>query len=133
MGRARHDANLVPTVTGVSSTDGETPIEIWVNPSTHALLLDSSAMYGGASMDTNQVSITTSATLIVAARTTRRSVTVTNLGTTAIYIGPSGVTTTTGSLLIGTAGAAISIPTTAAVYGIVSSGTQSVSYIEVYN
>ena len=133
MGRARHDVNLVPTITGVSSTDGETPIDIYVNPVTHGLLLDTSSMYGSASIATNQVTVSSTATLIAATRSTRRGVIITNLGSTAIYIGTSGVTTANGSLLVGTAGAAIFIPTIADVYGIVAAGTQAVSYMETYN
>lgn len=37
MGRARRDDNFVPTLTGVSSSDGETPIEIYADASTNRL------------------------------------------------------------------------------------------------
>ena len=92
------------------------------------------ANYPGAdNIATNQVSITSAATAIVAARSTRRSVLIINHGTTDVYIGGASVTTSTGILLAGTEGAAIGIGTTAAVYGIVASGSQTVSYIEVYD
>ena len=92
------------------------------------------ANYPGAdNIATNQVSITSAATAIVAARSTRRSVLIINHGTTDVYIGGAAVTTSTGILLAGTEGAAIGIGTTAAVYGIVASGSQTVSYIEVYD
>jgi hypothetical protein len=88
---------------------------------------------GNTTLAHNQVSVTNANTLIVASRSTRSGVLITNLGTTDVYIGNTGVTTSTGTLLLGTKGTALFIPTTAAIYGIVASGTQSVCYLEVYN
>lgn len=42
MGRARFDVNNIHTLTGVSSSDGSTPIELWADPSTHALVVGAS-------------------------------------------------------------------------------------------
>lgn len=82
---------------------------------------------------TGQVSIASTATQIVAARSPRRSVLVINHGTTDVYIGfTSGVTTATGILLTGTKGASLSIPSNTTIYGITASGTQTISYAEVY-
>jgi len=86
---------------------------------------------GSATMATSQISVGTVSTLIVAARVGRSSVTITNLGATDIFIGNTGVALTTGTLLVGTKGAAITIPTSAAIYGI-ASVAQSVSFIENY-
>jgi hypothetical protein len=36
--RARHDVNLVPTLSAVSNADGETPVSLWANPTKHTLL-----------------------------------------------------------------------------------------------
>jgi hypothetical protein len=82
----------------------------------------------------SQVSVDTTSggKLIAAARAGRGAVTIINTGTIAVFIGPSGVTTSTGALLPGIAGASITIPTTAAVYGIVSNGSQTVSVLETY-
>lgn len=88
---------------------------------------------GASTLATTQVTVNSTATQIVAARTGRDAVIIVNLGTTDVYIGVSGVTTSTGLLLLGTKGAAVSIPTTAAVYGIVGAGTQAVSVMEVYD
>jgi hypothetical protein len=79
---------------------------------------------------TAQVTVAATATLIVAARAGRDTVIIENAGTTAVYIGGSGVTTATGMLLPGVLGASIAIETTAAVYGITASGTQAVTIIE---
>lgn len=93
---------------------------------------------GGATLAVNQISVAATSTLIAAARTGnagtgRVSITVTNTGTTAVYIGPTtGVTTTTGTLLPGILGASLTLNTTSAVYGIAASGSQTVSYVETY-
>lgn len=42
MGRARFDVNNIHTLTGVSSSDGSTPVELWADPSTHALVVGAS-------------------------------------------------------------------------------------------
>lgn len=81
---------------------------------------------------TNQVSVTTSSTLIVASRVGRRGLTIVNHGTTDVYIGVTGLTTSNGLLLVGVKGAGISLETEAAIYGIVGTGTQTVSYLEQY-
>lgn len=67
---------------------------------------------------------------IVPANALRGDVTIVNGGTTDIWLGDSGVTITTGVLLAGFKGAAITIPTTAAVYGITAGSAQTVSWIE---
>lgn len=87
---------------------------------------------GSGSIATAQVSVATTSTQIVAARAGRGSVKITNLGTTDVYIGVTGVSTTTGDLLPGTKGASITVPTNAAVFGIASGAAQSVSVLEVF-
>jgi hypothetical protein len=91
---------------------------------------------GAASIATAQVaSVTSAATSILAARTGavgtgRISATIYNNGTVTVFIGTSGVTTSTGIPLI--AGAALTLDTTAAIYGIVSSTAGSVSAVETF-
>ena len=102
--------------------DTNTPIGIAVSP---------------AAIAPAQASCGTTATLIVAARTGaigtgRVNAFVENGGTVAVYVGGSGVTPTTGLLLPGTVGASLSIPTTAALYCVVASGTEPVSAMETY-
>jgi hypothetical protein len=74
--------------------------------------------------------VATTATLIVAQRSGRDTVVVENTGTTAVYLGNSGVTVNNGLLLPGVLGASVAIETTDAVYGIVASGTQVVCAVE---
>lgn len=56
---------------------------------------------------------------------------VTNGGSAAVFLGPAGVTTTTGYSLA--AGATVNVPTTGAateaLYGIVTTGTATVGYL----
>ncbi len=47
MSNARRDGNFVPAMQGVSSVDGSTPTDVWVNPSTHAVLIDSTSLFSG--------------------------------------------------------------------------------------
>ncbi len=46
MADAKRDGNFVPTLIGVSNSDGLTPIVVYADPVTHRLLVDST---GGAS------------------------------------------------------------------------------------
>lgn len=85
-------------------------------------------MAGG--YNTGQETVATTATVIAPARPGRKTITIANSGTTDVYIGGAAVTTSTGFLLTGTKGAGFTVDTEAAVYGIVGSGTQVVSFLE---
>lgn len=77
-----------------------------------------------------QVSVGTSSTLILAANTSRKSMAITNQGASTIFLGNTGVTTSTGFALA--AGATLSdVTTTVAWYGVVASGTVTAGVIEV--
>lgn len=86
---------------------------------------------GSGTIATAQVSVGTTSTQVVAARAGRGSVKITNLGTTDVFIGVTGVTTTTGDILPGTKGASITIPTNAAVFAVAATA-QTVSVMEVF-
>lgn len=86
---------------------------------------------GSTAIAAGQVSCTTAATSIAAARDTRKAIVLVNRSTTAVFIGPSGVTTSTGLQL--NQNDSITIRTTAQVFGIVSLGTATVHYIEEYD
>lgn len=47
MANAKKDQNRIPTLTGVSSTDGVTPINVYVDPITHRLYVDLAGGGGG--------------------------------------------------------------------------------------
>ncbi len=53
-----------------------------------------------------------------------------NFGSATVFYGPSGVTTATGFPL--PAGAAATISTTGALYGIAASGTQTIGVMETF-
>lgn len=134
---ASRDINRVTTLLGVSNVDGLTPVVLEADPVTGRLLVSAVVTTGGVTtgnLATNQVSVASTATLIAAARTTRADVTIVNGGTTDVYLGnSSSVTTATGILLIGVKGAAITLDVTSDVYGIVATGSQTVSYAEEYS
>lgn len=79
---------------------------------------------------TGQVSVANSSTQIIAANTTRAAVMISNPSSTiAVYLGNTGVTISTGQYL--GPGNSITIPVTAAIYGVVATGTQTVTYMEL--
>lgn len=78
---------------------------------------------------TAQVSVGTAATLIAAAQEGRDEVTIQQLGTTPVYLGPAGVTTANGFPLPGVVGASVTIPVTTAIYGVVQAGSQTVAVL----
>lgn len=92
---------------------------------------------GAAAFATAQVSVGVAATLIAAARTGptgtgRIAITIENIGTTDVFIGNANVTIATGMLLPGIKGGNLTIPTTAAVYGIVAVAAQTVTVLESF-
>jgi hypothetical protein len=95
-------------------------------------------LLGTAAIVTGQASVTTGNISIVAARTGaagtgRKSVCVVNVtGTGPVYIGATGVSTSTGQYLGATAGSSLCLDTQAALFGTVTSVTQTVSYTETY-
>lgn len=88
---------------------------------------------GAPNFATAQVSVTTGNISVCAARALRRSCMITNVtGTSAIYCGVTGVSTSTGDLLASTTGSNKVYNTTAAVFCTVASVTQTVTVAETY-
>ena len=93
------------------------------------------AVAGAASSNyaPSQVSVAATATSLVAARSGgRNAVIITNMSTTPVFLGGSGVTAATGGYLAGIVGAAKVLPYNGAIYGITATGTASVSVEEIY-
>lgn len=87
---------------------------------------------GAANLATGQVASSTTAGTLVAARATRRSVTVTNSDSTInIYIGPATVTAGNGFLL--KPGQSVNIDTTALIQHIAASGAPTTSFVETFD
>lgn len=97
--------------------------------SSNRLQVALTASTGGSLNATGQVTVANSATQIIAAGT-RQGVLITNpSASVTVFIGGSGVTTGNGQELLPLQ--SVSLPVVSAVYGIVSSSTQVVSYVEV--
>jgi hypothetical protein len=88
---------------------------------------------GAPAFAVSQVATSTSAAQALAARATRRKVSVKNLdGSIVIYVGHDAtVSSTTGYALA--AGASVVLDTTAAVFAISASGTPRLSFVEDYD
>ena len=81
----------------------------------------------------SQVSVAATATSLIAARSGgRNAVIITNMSTTPVFLGGSGVTAATGGYLAGIVGATKVLPYNGAIYGITATGTASVSVEEIY-
>jgi hypothetical protein len=85
---------------------------------------------GAQNVATGQVTVATTATLIIARRATRRAVGILNTGANTVFIGAAGVTATTGHQL--TPGSFVGLPTVAEVWGI-GSGSSLVTFTEVFD
>lgn len=80
-----------------------------------------------------QVTIGSSPTLIldVDESRDRKGIITINLGSVDVYLGNANVTTANGLLLLGTKGASVSIPSSAALYGVCASSA-AISYMATY-
>jgi hypothetical protein len=81
-------------------------------------------------LNTGQVTLGTTATAIVPLNPTRTRLTIYNVGGSAAFLGGATVSATTGVPLPASVGAAVTVNTAAALYGIVTTGTEVVSYLE---
>lgn len=78
-----------------------------------------------------QVTVAATATELAPARAGRIACILTMIGDADAFIGPAGVTTSTGALLRGTAGTQMTIPGSDALYGVVASSTEVVGVLEI--
>jgi hypothetical protein len=120
----------VPATTPPQS--GDTALQVHANLGSQVIAVDQITT-GAGFLATSQTALNSStATSVASARTTRRSLLVTNLDSTVtIYVGNSGVTSSTGQAVF--AQNSLTIPFTGAVYAISASATPSVSVVEVYD
>lgn len=84
---------------------------------------------GGPSMATGQVAVTTSSTLVAAARAGRQKITLSPTSSVVYYVGNTGVTSATGVYVA--AGGSITLETSAAIYAAGASNV-TISYIEMF-
>jgi hypothetical protein len=91
------------------------------------------APVGGSNYVTTQISVATTDTAVVAARTGRQSVRITNVtGTQQVWCSGTTAATNTSELMPAAVGASLTISTASAVRCIASTGAQTVSVAEVY-
>jgi len=138
-GTAGSSATAVISVQGIASGtgmpvtgtffQGTQPVSLASVPS-HPVTV--ATQVGAGNMATSQVTVTTASGQLAASRATRRSITITNHGTTAVFF-DSGTATVTKALLPGVLGASITLNVTTAVNAIVATGTQIVSVIEEFD
>ncbi|NBV22521.1 MAG: hypothetical protein EB141_00225 [Verrucomicrobia bacterium] len=83
----------------------------------------------GATIAHGQGSVTTSAAQFLASGSTRRSVTIQNLGNDYVYIGATGITANNGIRLSPGQTLVIDKSPNAAIFAIAASGTQTCSYL----
>lgn len=90
---------------------------------------------GAANIANGQVAvgITAGGVQVVAARATRRAVTIVNHADTDVYVGTGTVSATNGMLLLGQKGTSVTIATTAAVRAIAATGSVTLSYLEEFD
>ena len=93
---------------------------------------DASAGQGMNAVASGQVTVAATPTLIAPARPGRSAITIVQEGTTVVRLGGANVTTSNGVPLAGTQYSSFTIDGGGAVYGIVATGTQLVSYIECF-
>lgn len=133
-GRIPRDQNRVPITAGVSSADGLTPTPLEVNPITGRTLVDATITGGGstlpASFVANQATVGTSAAALPSnALTEGVIVRALSTNTVSIYIGPVGVTTSTGHELLPGESTSVAVSNTNAIYAISGTAAQGLCFI----
>lgn len=88
---------------------------------------------GSTAIANDQVSVDTTSggVQVAAARDTRKSILLRNMGSVAVYVGTGTVSSTNGMLL--SPGEALTIATTAAVKAKAASSSATVAYLEEYD
>ena len=103
---------------------------VGISPATGVIVLNPDGTGGARTLAaTGQVAVTTSATLVAAARATRQRIIISPTSSVVFYVGNAGVTSGTGVYVA--AGASITLDTTSAVYAVGASNV-TLSYVELY-
>lgn len=120
------DNVALPAASGSAAADERT-----INSAT--VLVQRVGEIGSTAIATGQVTVTTTAATLVAARDTRKRLIIRNNSSSDCWIGPATVTTANGFRI--EVGASVTLYTTALVQAIIASGTMvgDVDYIEEYD
>jgi hypothetical protein len=130
-GTRQSDGSYVQTVSLASTAGTAAPVGTTADPFYNRII-------GAATIATSQAATSISpatSLLLVAARTGRQSVTITNItGTQPVFLVSTANATgaTTGAYLGAAAGSSVTINTSAAIYGTSPTAGQTVSVLEAY-
>lgn len=133
-GRIPRDQNRVPITAGISSADGITPTPIEVNPITGRTLVDATISGGGSTLPatfvTNQATVGTSAAALPSNALTEGVILqALSTNSVSVYIGPVGVTTSTGFELQPGQATSVAVNNTNAVYAISGTASQGLCFV----
>ena len=92
---------------------------LWINNSPNIAIASAAA------------SVTTTSALLIAAAAGRKKILIQNLGSKAIYLGPSGVSASSGFRLAAGAGYELELGPSVAVHSVADSGTQDVRCLQL--
>lgn len=94
--RGRFDVNNRTSLFAVSNADGETPVSLWADPTSHRLLFSAtvSLIAGGTTSVTTQVGDSTSVQTLKASNTSRVKLVVVNTSTAILYVKEGPIATT---------------------------------------
>ena len=133
-------ASVIGTVTAAQATAANLNATVvgtvTANAGTGTLAVSAASLplnLGAGTLSYGQIVVTTTATQIIAASATRKFTTIVVLNNGPnMFVGDASVATNTGMLLLGIQGAALDVPTTAAIFGIAQGTTTSnaVSFLE---
>jgi hypothetical protein len=86
-GRARYDVNNQPTLIGVSTADGSTPVAIEVDPTTGGMVVSATVTPATSSVNTaTSVASSVSNVTLLASNTSRKGATIYNDSTAVLYV-----------------------------------------------
>lgn len=114
MSNAHRDQNRTTTITGVSSADGITPTEIWVDPITHRALVDNANTSASLTVGTTAITGGTTTRILYDNAGTLGEYTVSGTGSVAMTASPAFTTPNIGSAtgsVSGNAGTATALAT----------------------
>ncbi len=123
----------IHTLSKIYGFDGSVNRELVCNTSGELTIQGTVITTSSATIDQSHISVTTIATSIVASNTSRRSVTIKNIGSTDVFLGASDVVAVEGNALGGMVlrpDDSQTIDSTAEVFGRVAAGTENVAVFE---
>lgn len=133
-GRIPRDQNRVPVLAGVSTTDQITPVLLEVDPATGRLLVNAIVTIGPTTLPTalvnGQQTVTTSAVALPSGALTEGVIVeALSTNTLSVFVGGTGVTTSTGYELQPGASVGIAVDNASRIYVRCASGSPVVTWV----